>query len=424
MKHLSVMFVFLLYLRVHAGLIFAQEEKIKFLSLQDALSIAFENNPELKAEREKINITKANLTLARTIKFNPTLSAGLNNVFSTEEQKAIGLFKEIEQGISLEREIERKGKKKQRFLNALTDVEITKSEINDKERVLITEVKKGFFEASFFKAKLALLNEIKDLNQNLVDIAHKKLQAGEIPELEYNLNLLELKKSETEVEKLKGDYGNAKIKLSALLGLDPTTFEMQENTTIEKLDSTLEELKLLAMENRPDLKVFENQKNRMHGEVLFLKQDRKPNMTYHLGLTKENDKTYGTVGVSFPLVIYNKNQGEIEEFSAREKTVAAQTEALKIQIDGEVAAAYVRLKSLEQSLSSYETDILRLLEENLSLVQKGYQAGEVSIVEVLQVKDKFIQIKKDYLETLFAYENAVADMERAAGKTSLTQKGK
>ena len=51
----------------------------------------------------------------------------------------------------------------------------------------------------------------------------------------------------------------------------------------------------------------------------------------------------------------------------------------------------------------------------MTLVEDGYRQGLTSIVEVIQSRQQFAELKSSYIDTLAEYQRAVIDLEIAAG---------
>ena len=119
--------------------------------------------------------------------------------------------------------------------------------------------------------------------------------------------------------------------------------------------------------------------------------------------------------LSIPLPLFDRKQGRILETLALEDRAQKTAEALKLQIAQELADALNRVKTLAPLLESYAPGILKRAESNVKLVEDGYRQGLTSIVEVIQSRQQFTELKSSYIDTLAEYQRAVIDMEIAAG---------
>ena len=73
------------------------------------------------------------------------------------------------------------------------------------------------------------------------------------------------------------------------------------------------------------------------------------------------------------------------------------------------------MKSLASLLESYTPDILEKAEANVKLVEDGYRQGLSGIVEVIQSRQQFAELKSSYIDTLKDYQQAIIDLEIASG---------
>ena len=78
-------------------------------------------------------------------------------------------------------------------------------------------------------------------------------------------------------------------------------------------------------------------------------------------------------------------------------------------------AAYITLNAVEKTIKFYEGDLLKLLNENLTLTRAAYELGEVQLLEVLLLQNEFVKARFAYLDVLESYHKAVAELETAIG---------
>ena len=73
------------------------------------------------------------------------------------------------------------------------------------------------------------------------------------------------------------------------------------------------------------------------------------------------------------------------------------------------------MKTLAPLLESYSPEILKRAEDNVKLVENGYRQGQVNIVEVIQSRQQFAELKSSYIDTLREYQEGLIDLDIAAG---------
>jgi len=171
------------------------------LTLEQAITLALEKNPDLQTLRLDEESAKGQDEKARLLLINnPTIEGAVSKKEKPEEE-GDGTYTNY--GFKLSQEFEIAGQRGVRIDVAEKELARVKSQIRDKERVLIGDVKDVFAKALAAKKKNGLAREIVRLNEELLGYTKIKFQAGDVSGLDVNLSEVELskaKKAVTEAE--------------------------------------------------------------------------------------------------------------------------------------------------------------------------------------------------------------------------------
>ncbi len=188
-----------------------------------------------------------------------------------------------------------------------------------------------------------------------------------------------------------------------------------------------EELIQLAMETRPDLMAFRVGLDRANADVRlqyanrftdvyilaqpYTFQDNTPN-----GL---KSPTSWALGVTVPIPIYNRNQGNIR----RAKENVIQT---KVQYDGQIRQTITDIQTANreyritrQIIEKFERDIAPTAREILQIEDKRFKSGEVSLPIFLAARSDYVAVVKQYLDSLVRHRRAMLDLNTAVGRRIL-----
>lgn len=393
----------------------------KPLTLQQIITITKDNNGDLKAFRAEKGIGEAGRIRAGLYP-NPVLeldgATGALTGSSTENRLAIGASQEFLLN----------GKRDKKLAVAESELQRFENRIKDAERLLLLELKTGYYDLLLAESRLELAHKSFELNNQLVQITKERLAAGDVAELDVNLARVEAIRSEGRKIESERDLVPARQRLLALMGMPSLeTLKIAGFTEAKPLTANSAELKALAMENRPDLQGVEAEKSKGAAELVLAQAERVPNVTAGVGLIWERSETSlggleerstdYLVGfkLSFPIPVFDKNQAGIQEAQARKSSAESRQQYLRQSIEREIEAAYSRLVSVEKSLNIYAREIIPQLTENLKLVQEAYRLGETGIMAVLEEQKKFIEVNDGYLTALFTWNTSVARLEAAVG---------
>jgi len=393
----------------------------KAVTLPELVAITLQNNGELKALREEIEIFNANKIKAG-IYPNPTLELegenGARNYNNKDNRASIGIGQELLTG----------GKRAKRLAVAEQGLQGFNLRIIDAERRLLLELKTGYYDFVLARNRVDLARKSAELNNKLLDIAKVRFAAGEIAELDVNLARLEAARSEGKKREAEADSARMRERMLSLTGVSmEEQFAVADSFSLKPVTKTSEDLKALALQNRPDLMALYAENQKSEAEIALAKAERIPNVTSGLAFIREK-KTVPTGGtderdtdyfvglkLSVPIPIFDRNQAGLQEASAKKAGAEHRHRFLLRNIEREVAGAHERFVASEKTVLLFQEGILPQLNENLKLVQKSYRLGEVGILAGIEEQKKFAEVNDDYLITLRARNTALAELEAAVG---------
>jgi cobalt-zinc-cadmium efflux system outer membrane protein len=393
----------------------------KAVTLQEIMTIARENNGELKALRQELGIGEAGKVKAGLYP-NPVLelegATGALTGSSAENRLAIGASQEFLLG----------GKRGKKLAVAESELLRFGSRIKDAERLLLLEVKTGYYDLLLAESRLDLAHKSFELNDKLLQIAKERLAAGDVAELDVNLARVETIRSEGRKIDAERELAPARQRLLALMGTPSLeTLKIAGSSEAKPLTANAAELKALALNARPDLQAAIAEKGKGEAELVLAQAERVPNVTAGVGLIWERSETsLGGLAernsdyliglrLSAPIPLFDRNQAGIQEAQARKSSAESRQQYLRQNIEREIEAARARLATAEKSVNIYANEIIPQLTENLKLVQEAYRLGETGILAVIEEQKKFIEVNDGYLAALYSWNSAVAKLEAAVG---------
>jgi cobalt-zinc-cadmium efflux system outer membrane protein len=121
--------------------------------------------------------------------------------------------------------------------------------------------------------------------------------------------------------------------------------------------------------------------------------------------------------VTVPLPLFNRSRGEIAHSNALIEQLTAERTAARQRISAEIGQASLRLETARQQVNFYETRLLPEAVRVSEMALEAYRAGQTGIVPVVDAQRNFTEVRQGYLQALFDYQSALADLEQAAGVT-------
>ncbi len=129
----------------------------------------------------------------------------------------------------------------------------------------------------------------------------------------------------------------------------------------------------------------------------------------------EREKSHG-VGLAVELPWWGRRQGEEREAKAELGAASLRRDVLAESIAIEVRTATDRERILFQRLSNFRDFLSPLAESNGKDALEAYSQGQISLQQVLQVREQTLRLKGEYLDLMLEYHLAAANLRVALGE--------
>lgn len=211
------------------------------------------------------------------------------------------------------------------------------------------------------------------------------------------------------------------VSLNNAMGLPGApAYEIEDNLSFQKYDMTLETAFATAFENRPDLLSSSARKQAAESSIDLAKTNYYPFITGSAAYNWEGRSfplEHGwSVGatLSFPVFSGFLTRYQVAEAKANLNVAAANEELLRQTITLDVQQAYLNLKAAEDSIPAAELTVKQAT-ENLEIANGRYTAGVGNPIEVTDAEVSLLNAKTAYIQTLYDYKIAQANLEKAMG---------
>ena len=382
------------------------------LDLQTALERARVASPVLRTAAAELDAAKGRLRQARLLQANPVLSADL------ARHTAPGGEEEKDRGVQLEQEIEVGGQRGLRIGAGEHDVTRAEQLLVDRRRTVEADVRRAFFGLAAAERRGALAAERVSVAARLVDASHRRAAAGEIGALD--ARLAEVESARAAQDKTAADIARARAeqRLALAIGAEPdeTLGVVVEDPAPPPLPAE-DALVARALEVRPDLAAAREERARLESEAdLAARRGTIPNPVLRGFYRQEllGERIAGG-GVSVPLPIFNREQGTRAALLAAAHGAAAEEARLKAQVPRDVHLALAHRRAAEETWRRYEREALPAATHARDLLEHGYDAGYLSLSDVLVQRDRLLQVRAGAIDAWLDLHEAEADVIEAAG---------
>lgn len=428
----------LLFLYLPFGDVSAQQK----LNLKDAITIALENNYNIKLSNNESQISKNNLGYANS-GFLPSLTGNLsdvNNIQTSKVDLANGETREannaksssLNYGVSLNwkifdgfkmfadynqlQELEKLGN-----LNAQLTVQTT-----------IANVIEAYYNLASQKKQLASLQTALEVSTVRLKNANARYTLGKGSKLELLAAKVDLNTDTSQLLMQQDQIKTGKIKLNQLMARNlQTDFDINDDIIIDT-GLVYENLKTLADSQSPDLKTAEINQKISEIYVKQVKANRFPVISLNSGYNfakntspptgfalRSNNRGFN-YGLTASINIFNGFQQTRSEKNAKLSLENANLSLAQVKqdIDAQLINSFQNYQTGLQ-LISLEKKNVEVAEENLNITLEKYKLGSIVPLELREAQRNFMNANARYANALYQAKISEITLKEITGTISL-----
>src|SRR5207244_5485255 len=314
-----------------AGAAVHAQERLSSLTLEQALRLASETNPNVRAKEFELKAVGAG-EITAGLRPNPTAN------FLAEQFGGASSASQTQYTINIGQPIELGGKRQRRIDSATAQTKVTTHELADLRRQIDFQVKKTFTDILVAKDALALSEQNLSALDELEKIQRLRAEKGDLSGLELLRIQVQRFAFERDAADARQALRAAKIGLRSLIGADKVTDDFDAAGSLELRQSsyTQSELYRRALDTRPDIRAAAADRNKATADINLAKANAWWDVTPQIEYQRIGpDNTIG-FGFGLPLRIFDRNQGEIARTQADALRVDAVRDAVVIRALSEV----------------------------------------------------------------------------------------
>jgi cobalt-zinc-cadmium efflux system outer membrane protein len=380
-------------------------------------------NPTLKADALNVQEMKAE-EITAYLRPNPTLSIATDGTQIVPHDGATTPFRGSEIVPNVSYLHERRGKRELRLESAQQGTAIAAAQHTDLERTLLYSLRSQFVTTLQAKAVLALTREELTYYDHLIDISRLRLQKGDIAQIDFDRIELQRVQYEYDLETAIVNLRQAKIILLQLLD-DKTPvnqFDIKGDFDFADQLQPVEAFQQIALDARPDLKAayLAVQQAYTNHRLAIANGSTDPTFdiqyTYNGSFNTNTTNQFLGLGVTVPLRVFDRNQGEKARTLIDITRNQRQQDATNAQVFSDVDSAYVQLESTLNLLRPYKAKYLDQATRVRDTVTYAYQRGGASLLDLLNAQADFRSVELAYLQLIGTYLTAAGQLNLAVGR--------
>jgi cobalt-zinc-cadmium efflux system outer membrane protein len=319
---------------------------------------------------------------------------------------------------------ERQRKRELRLDSAQKATGIATSAQADLERNLVFGLRMAFVQTLQEKAILELARENLAYYDHVLDVNRERFKAGAISRVDLDRLELQRVQYESDLQIAEESLETAKIQLLMLLN-DHTPvdqFDVSGPFDFSRQIVPLDDVRQEALDARPDLKAALQsiEKAKTDYRLAVANGSTDPTLSawysYNPSFNNPNDHQTLGAGISIPLRIFDRNQGEKLRTQLDVDRNAKLAEATKAQVFSDVDSAYATVTSTVTLLQPYKDRYLDQALRVRDTIAFSYEHGAASLLDFLSAQTEYRSVQVNYLNLVASYMNAANQLNLAAGR--------
>ncbi len=412
------------------------------LSLEDAIALALRRNPDLAAVRASEPVAIAAMRVAETYPFNPQFQTQVLP-YSRDRNGADGA---VSQQHVLVQTFELGGQQQHREGIAAASWAQVHGTIHQAELMNAAQTARLFFAVIYLRELRDLSQSLADLNQRMIGVIERREKAGQANMADVQLTRLQSQASRRQQRLAEANYQAGLMNLRNQLNFDPdapldladqwmdwrwqsmdqviggnpssimsngTSSELRSGSSPDSRgDAALRQL----VANRPDVAAARSAVAMASENVRLADAMRRPNVQAGpMYQFDEGSTTFWGVQAQIDIPVVNTGKPLVQQRLAElrlQQTTASQLENRAVLEARAAIQRYERARRLvEQSRADFDRD----LSDALKPFEDQFQAGQITLPQVLAARTTLSQSQQSFFDLLNELSLATADIIQATG---------
>jgi len=436
----------LLALLIPRLLLAQQTQEPSPISLQQAVHIALEKNPERKAALADTRAASADVRAARSflllhVTFSETATRGNDPVYVFGSNLRQQRFTTADFALNVLNTPAPFGNFATHFGGTwnLFDSFASWRTVNRAERVkdaaehqlertdqeIVFRVVDSYYAVLVAKKQLEVTEQAMKTAQAILDRSKGRFETGMVVESDYLTAQVRLATRKQELIRARNTLALARAQLSTSMGISTgNEFDPAEAPTERSLPAkSLEEVEKEAMDLRPDLKRIRSEEAAQQQSISMAKSSFGPRVNAFTGWEADNPTFLAGGGgnnwsagieVQFDLFQGGAKRAQLSRERAMQEKVAALKEMATDAIRLEVRHAYYDVDAARQQVEVARAAIAES-QESLRINQNRYDSDLSTITDLLASEEAARRSQTDYWEAIYRYHTGYANLELASG---------
>lgn len=391
------------------------------ISLQQAEKLFLDSNLVLLAAHYNVDAQKALIQQAK-LWDNPVLNTdqviAANGKFFPYGKNADGSYNG-QYYIQVQQLIKTAGKRNKLISLATTNAKLSELQLQDVLRNLRYQLRTDYYTIiQQLSTRYIYEGQLQQLNK-LLNGMQAQLNAGNIAQKDYlrlQALVISLQQDMTDLDRSISDNEND---LKTLLQIKNESFIRPAGTVNSdiSLATTVDVLAETAKQNNPYYQLQQTQTVFQQQNLAYQKALRIPDLTLGPNFDRNSNfaPNYAGLGISLPLTIFNRNQGNIKSAEYSVKQQQTITYSAETELRNNISNAYAKLLLSLQQNGTVQKEFYSRYQSMYGNILQSYQQRQISLLEFLDFFNDYTASQQRLLQQQLNLQLAKEELNFHAG---------
>lgn len=366
------------------------------VTLDDLIQLGLERNPRLAQVGFSIDSARGK-ALQAGLYPNPTVSATFDELGDRQGPRGINTIPLVSQEIVTAEKL--------KLSRGAANREVDQATLNllSQRYMLLARIRQSYFEVLMLQRRIEILDELVKLAEQSVENTRKLLEAKEVARLDLVQLEVDLERFRAEREATVRELPGAFRRLAAVVGVHSLpTARLAGSLDAPLPDYRLDHVRHFVLSEHPELRSAQLGVERAQLLLKRAQVEPIPNVTVGAGYVRQNQNRSDdwTIGVSLPVPLWNRNQGNIMAAQAQVSEAVQEVGRVENDLVERLATAFQDYAAARERAERYRTAILPRARETYQLSLKAYKGGQFEYLRVLEAQRSVAQANLEYFRAL------------------------
>jgi cobalt-zinc-cadmium efflux system outer membrane protein len=378
------------------------------LTLESTIARARDQAGPVAVARARIGEAEADLVDASArFRDNPVLEGGAGPRMGTGLRST-----DIE--VSASQQFETGGQRQARIATAQASIDRSRAEVQQVARTAVFGAAVVFLDGVAATERLQIAEDADRVARDLLNATERRFALGDIAAIDLNLARVNAAKAAATLVSARADLTNAVGELRRLLRI-PMSEPLELRGSLDLGSPPSAEGLATSVELRPEFAVLQAEERLGQAKAQLGRSLGRPDLGFRVGYWREQSDTILLGGLTVTLPAFQKGQGTLASGLAQQKRARIEADIARESALAELRTAIAVYEQRSGLSTTLQSATAATLLDNETLARRSYEAGEMSLMDLLLVRRDVLDTRLAVIERRLETAISRVRIDHAAG---------